>query len=43
MLEVEIHPDPAIDENRAGRGTEGSGNIIWASESNLALPLPQGL
>ena len=25
MLEVEIHPNPALDENRTGRGTEGSG------------------
>ena len=39
MLEVEIHPDPAIDENRAGRGTEGSGNIRLTSEST---PVEQG-
>ena len=32
MLEVEIHLDPALDENRAGRGTEGSGNRRLASE-----------
>ena len=39
MLEVEIHPDPATDENRAGRGTEGSGNRRLASEST---PVEQG-
>ena len=33
MLEVEVHPDPAIDENRAGHGSEGSGNRRLASES----------
>ena len=32
MLEVEIHLDPALDENRAGRGPEGSGNRRLASE-----------
>ena len=31
MLEVEIHPDPALDESRAERGTEGKGNRILAS------------
>ena len=25
-LEVDIHPDPALDENWTGRGTEGNGN-----------------
>ena len=39
MLEVEIHPDPAIDRNRAGRGTEGSGNRRLAGEST---PVEQG-
>ena len=33
MLEVEVHPDPAIDENRAGHGSEGSENRKLASES----------
>ena len=33
MLEVEVHPNPALDENRAGRGTEGNGNRRLASES----------
>ena len=32
-LEVEVHPDPAIDENRAGHGSEGSGNRRLASKS----------
>ena len=31
MLKVEIHPDPALDESRAGRGTERKGNRILAS------------
>ena len=31
MLEVEIHPNPALDENRAGRGTKGKGNRSLAS------------
>ena len=31
-LEVEIHPDPALDENRAGRGTEGNENVRLALE-----------
>ena len=26
MVEVEIHPNPALDENQAGRGTEQNGN-----------------
>ena len=26
MLEVEVHPDPAMDENGEGHGPEGSGN-----------------
>ena len=33
MLEVWVHPDPAIDESRAGLGSEGSGNRRLASES----------
>ena len=32
-LEIEIHPHPALDENRARHGTEGSGNRRLASES----------
>ena len=38
-LEVEVHPDPAIDENRAGHGSEGSGNRRLASKST---PVEQG-
>ena len=38
-LEVEVHSDPATDENREGHGSEGSGNIILASEST---PVEQG-
>ena len=38
-LEVEIYPDPALDENQAGRGTEGNGNRTLASEST---PVEQG-
>ena len=33
MLEVEVHPDPATDENRGGHGPEGRGNRRLASES----------
>ena len=33
ILEVEVHPDPAIDENWKGQGPEGSGNRRLASES----------
>ena len=32
-LKVEIHPDPALDENRAWSGTEGNGSRRLASES----------
>ena len=39
MLQVEVHPDPAIDEIRAGHGPKGSGNRRLASESN---PVEQG-
>ena len=39
MLEVEVHPDTAIDENREGHGPEGSGNKRLASEST---PVEQG-
>ena len=39
MLEVEVHPDPAIDENRGGHGSEGRGNRGVASEST---PVEQG-
>ena len=38
MLELEIHPDPAIDGGWAGRGTEGSENRRLANEST---PLEQ--
>ena len=33
MLEVEIHPNPVLDENQAGRGTEHNGNRRLTSES----------
>ena len=39
MLEVEINPDPAIDENWEGRGTEGNRNRRLASEPT---PVEQG-
>ena len=39
MLEVESHPDPALGENRAGRGREGNENRRLASEST---PVKQG-
>ena len=29
MLEVETHPIPAVDENRAGHGKEENGNEGW--------------
>ena len=32
MLEIEIHPEPTVDEDRAGCGTEGSGNRRLAKE-----------
>ena len=35
MLEVEIHTNPALDENRGGRGTEADGNRRLTSESTL--------
>ena len=31
MLEVEVHPKPAMDENREGHGPEGRGNRRLAS------------
>ena len=39
MLEVEVHPEPAMDKNRDGHGPEGSGNRRLASESS---PVEQG-
>ena len=39
MLEVEVDPDPAMDENRDGYGPEGSRNRRLASEST---PVKQG-
>ena len=39
MLEVEIYPNTALDENRAGRGTEVDGNRTLTSEST---PVEQG-
>ena len=39
MLEVEVYPDSAMDENREGHGPEGRGNKKVASESN---PVEQG-
>ena len=39
MLEVEVHPDQAMDENQEIHGAEGSGNRRLASEST---PVEQG-
>ena len=39
MLEVEVYPEPAMDENRDGHGPEGRGNRRLASEST---PVEQG-
>ena len=39
MLEIEVHPDPAMDENRKGHGPEGRGNRRLASKST---PIVQG-
>ena len=39
MLEVEVHPDQAIDENQEIHGPEGRGNRRLASEST---PVEQG-
>ena len=39
-LEVEVHSDPAMDENQEGHSPEGSGNRRLASES---APVEQGL
>ena len=33
ILEVEIHMNPTLDDNRAGRGTEAKGNRRLTSES----------
>ena len=35
MLEKEVHPDQAMDENQEKHGPEGRGNRRLASESNL--------
>ena len=39
MLEVEVHPEPAMNKNRYGHGPEGRGNRRLASEST---PVEQG-
>ena len=39
MLEVEIHPNPVLDENQAERGMEQNGNKKLKSEST---PVEQG-
>ena len=39
MLEVEVHPDHAMDGNQQGHGPEGRGNRYLASEST---PVEQG-
>ena len=39
MLEVEVHPDQAMDENQEIHGPEGRGNRRLASEST---PVEQG-
>ena len=46
-LEVEVHSDPAMDENQEGHGPEGRRNRRLASESSPVeqgqiLPLPPG-
>ena len=38
-LELEVHPDPAIDENREGHGPNGSGNRRLTSKPT---PVEQG-
>ena len=45
-LEADVHPNPALDENRAGRGTEGNCNRKLPLEStrveqghNFATPI----
>ena len=48
MLKVEVHPEPAIDENRDGHGQEGIGNRRLAIEptpveQDKILPLPPEL
>ena len=39
MLEVEVHPDPAMDEKWEGYGQEGRGNKRLATDST---PVEQG-
>ena len=39
MLEVDVHPEPAIDENRDGHGPEERGSRILTSEFT---PVEQG-
>ncbi|XP_063713748.1 uncharacterized protein LOC134841645 [Symsagittifera roscoffensis] len=39
MIEAEVHPDPDMDENRDGHGSEWSGNRRLASETT---PVEQG-
>ena len=39
MLEVEVHPDSAMDENQEGHGPEGRGNRRSTSDST---PVEQG-
>ena len=39
MLEVEVHPEQAMDENQELHGPEGRGNRRLASES---IPVEQG-
>ena len=38
MLDVEIHPNPALDENRAGGAMERNGRLM-----NESTPVEQGL
>ena len=42
MLEVEIHPKPALDENWAGRGTEGKGMGTRRRLTSESTPVEQG-
>ena len=39
MLDVEVHPEPAMNENRDGYGLEGRGNRRLAGDST---PVEQG-
>ena len=38
MLEVEVHPDPTMDENREGHGLEESGNRRYTEKGCRNCP-----